>query len=50
MRRHAMQTQIHDPAEFEQEIQRRLRRAKAKIYMFDFLFLAGAAIAIFLLI
>ncbi|MCU0236034.1 MAG: hypothetical protein MUC72_03005 [Acidobacteria bacterium] len=39
-----------DPGAWEEEIQRRLRRAKVQMNIFDFLFLAGAAIAIFFLI
>jgi len=39
-----------DPAALENEIQRRLRRATAQIYIFDFLFFLLAAIAIFFVI
>jgi hypothetical protein len=49
MRRPVCKIHWDDPAALENEIQRRLRLAKAQIYMFDFLFFLLAAAAIFLM-
>lgn len=49
MRRPVCKIHWDDPAALENEIQRRLRRAKAQIYMFDFLLFLLVAAAIFLM-
>lgn len=49
MRRPVCKIHWDDPAALENEIQRRLRRGKARIYIFDFLFFLLAAGAIFLM-
>ena len=50
MRRPVCKIHWDDPAALENEIQRRLRRATAQIYIFDFLFFLLAAAVIFIVI
>jgi hypothetical protein len=50
MRRPLPKSNADDPAALENEIQRRLRRATARLFLFDFLFFIVPAIAIFFVI